>query len=375
MRTRCVTLYTRSRGALQKASLTKPDVTVSGMPSRGYWLRHSGRFQPVGGDWAKAIQHLYALRRDLTLHPQTPPPAPSKPIAAAVEAYLTERRNGARQLASTTMKRISAELRCFAAWAENTDIENLDAVDMAVLNSYAAYRRTQLCSVQSVNQALRVVGTFLRYHGRVVLHSWDLQREEAKEPEPYTPEELQRLFRCRSGNGSLWRFLAYTGLRHSEAMHLEWGDVDFDAGVVTVRPHPQRGFHVKDRQVRQVPLHPLLIRYFRYVSYRRKPGRTDLVFPGPDGKVRHNMRSSLLRDAAKAGVANARLHRFRAVFASYCLLRAKIEPVTVMLWLGHSKMTTMMRHYIERREASSPATRRRLAEAFQAWGRQPLVLD
>ena len=51
----------------------------------------------------------------------------------------------------------------------------------------------------------------------------------------YTPDEIRRVLRAadKDRNGHLW-YLALSGLRRGEIAGLRWGDVDFDAGTISV---------------------------------------------------------------------------------------------------------------------------------------------
>lgn len=81
-----------------------------------------------------------------------------------------------------------------------------------------------------------------------------------KEPHIYTPEDIRRLLRAAAGLPPreglrprtymcLFGLLSCSGLRVSEALKLERGDVDLSSGVITILAS-------KRRQSRLVPLHP-----------------------------------------------------------------------------------------------------------------------
>ena len=55
--------------------------------------------------------------------------------------------------------------------------------------------------------------------------------------EPYTVDELQRLFVAaqQEPNGARWVLALALGLRQGEALGLEWGDVDWSRSVLTIK--------------------------------------------------------------------------------------------------------------------------------------------
>lgn len=61
-------------------------------------------------------------------------------------------------------------------------------------------------------------------------------REPAREVDPFTADELVRICETASGQQRwLYLVLGLTGLRPNEALGLEWGHLDFERSVITVR--------------------------------------------------------------------------------------------------------------------------------------------
>jgi integrase len=55
------------------------------------------------------------------------------------------------------------------------------------------------------------------------------------EPQPFTPTEIKVILEhCEDQTRNLFQFAFWTGMRTSELIALEWGDVDFQRGVVKV---------------------------------------------------------------------------------------------------------------------------------------------
>lgn len=146
--------------------------------------------------------------------------------------------------------------------------------------------------------------------------------------------------------------LACSGLRISEALVLQDGDADLDAGVLTVR-------HTKFRKSRLVPLHASAVGSLRdYAKARdcRHPGlRTTAFFlsdagrPLRYGTVRHTFHQ-LLRQAmpgiAPPGRSRPRLYDLRHTFACRRLLAWYRDGTDIhraidqlSTYLGHAKVT------------------------------------
>lgn len=127
---------------------------------------------------------------------------------------------------------------------------------------------------------------------------------------------------CRTVLG----LLAATGLRISEAIHLNKGDVDLDAGVLTVR---EGKFHMS----RLVPLHPsttdALHSYIDIRNSRAPHSRNDAFFQFDSGKraTSHSIRYALhtlcnsLGWRPRGDYIHHRLHDFRHTFIVHSMLR------------------------------------------------------
>jgi integrase len=146
--------------------------------------------------------------------------------------------------------------------------------------------------------------------------------------------------------------MACTGLRITEALTLQAGDVDLDAGVLTVR---QTKFH----KSRLVPLHPSATRSLRdYAAARarHRPAPRDTTFFVSDagrrlpyGTVRqtfHRLLRGTMPGAASTGRARPRLHDLRHTFACRRLMAWYRDGTDIdraidrlSAYLGHAKVT------------------------------------
>jgi len=143
---------------------------------------------------------------------------------------------------------------------------------------------------------------------------------------------------------------AYAGLRIGELRALHWGDVDFEAGTVTVlRSCTEDGSFKQPKSeagVRTVPMLPALRELL--VPLARFDG---LVIATQDGKPvqERNLRRTL--DAAKqrAGMdgTDARLswHSLRHSFGSYLATELELPPTTLARIMGHGDAGFTLRAY------------------------------
>lgn len=162
----------------------------------------------------------------------------------------------------------------------------------------------------------------------------------------------------------LFRVLASTGLRISEAIALEWRDVDV-AGRATVRVRRgivrgQKGAPKTKNSRRNVPLPADIARDLRAHRAASEWCRDeDLVFPNEAGRPQHveNLRRRVLRPALEeAGAGWAGYHAFRHTCASMLFERGA-NVVQVSRWLGHATPDFTLRvyvHWLDRDDLGEP---------------------
>jgi integrase len=151
---------------------------------------------------------------------------------------------------------------------------------------------------------------------------------------------------------TLLGLMACTGLRITEALTLESGDIDLESGVLTVR-------QTKFRKSRLIPLHPSTIEPLRdYAAARNRHGHAprDTTFfvsdagrPLPYTTVRHTFHRLLKRampGAASTGRARPRLHDLRHTFVCRRLMAWYRDGTDIdraidrlSAYLGHAKVT------------------------------------
>ncbi|MEW6541806.1 MAG: site-specific integrase [Bacillota bacterium] len=178
-------------------------------------------------------------------------------------------------------------------------------------------------------------------------------RVPRKERRVLNPGELVRLLGVagKFKHGLVIRVLALTGLRLSEALGLEWRDVDFDQGVLTVR----QSVDVRTRKINDRLKTPASSRTLTLdqetlallAEHRREQGKSrvvnlqGLVFRAEDGRPVREMavRRAFWRMLNRAGLVRIRVHDLRHTAGSL-MLDAGQPLATVSAFLGHSSTAT-----------------------------------
>ncbi len=149
-------------------------------------------------------------------------------------------------------------------------------------------------------------------------------------PDFITLEELKKLFSTIPNKEHLavFNLLFWTGMRISEAVNLEWDDVNFDDKIIRVRS--KQNWHTKNYKERHIPLHTELIEHLKYLKE-----------VSPEKPVRFKYASiehMFQRYSRKSGI-KITPHLLRHSIAT--ALASKGVPIQVIQKiLGHSSVST-----------------------------------
>ena len=183
----------------------------------------------------------------------------------------------------------------------------------------------------------------------------------------YTPAEANRLIEAAD---TWWRaalgVLAFGGLRISEMLATQWGDVEFDRGRILVRrqlcgvtgtfraPKTKAGTRfvsLPQRVIAELRTHKLSC-----------PKGLDLVFPNRDGGVMdpaNFAHCAFLPAVRRAKLRRIRIHDLRHGAASY-LIAAGADLSAVAKQLGHSTTAVTLgvyAHFVESRAGADHASK------------------
>ena len=126
---------------------------------------------------------------------------------------------------------------------------------------------------------------------------------------------------------NLVRFLAFGGLRKTEAATITWADCDFEKGEIVVRGDPETG--TKNWTIRRVPMIPDMRKLLECL----KTAKPEALPSQPVMGVRE-CQKSMDRAAKAVGMARITHHDLRHLFATLCI-ESGVDIPTVSRWLGH----------------------------------------
>lgn len=203
-------------------------------------------------------------------------------------------------------------------------------------------------------------------------------KERIKEDDdvnPFTMEEQTAILAHLVGQGlNLIQFAFWTGLRTSELVGLEWGDIDWLRGTVHVRRAFTQAAEAPEvpktkssvREVKLLP--PALEALIRQKSFTYLAGRE--VFQNPlhnarwtgDAPIRENLWAPALR---RAKVLYRRPYQTRHTYASM-MLTAGESPMWVAQQMGHTDWGMIRRRYGKWIAADQPDAGMKAVKMFSA---------
>jgi integrase len=193
------------------------------------------------------------------------------------------------------------------------------------------------------------------------LYGWQFKIREAPDAEddvdPFTAEEQSLILQKLSGQErNLFAFAFWTGMRTSELVGLEWGDVDFNRGTVQIRRSLTRAA-IAIRSEGEMPktksgrrdvklLAPALAALIAQKEHTYIAG--DQIFNNPRTGKRWSgdltIRSAWKRALLLSKVRYRRPYQTRHTFASM-MLTAGESPMWVAHQMGHKDWTMIARVY------------------------------
>lgn len=245
------------------------------------------------------------------------------------------------QLRNYSPRTISCYVSAIARFAQHfgRSPEDLGSEDTRQYQLHLLEQRVSWCYF---NQAVSA----LRFLYRVTLQRPDVVvlipygKKPKTLPAVLSPEEVRRLFEAVSQPRDLLLLqTAYScGLRISELVHLQVGDIDSQRMVLHVR-------QAKGHKDRLVPLSALLLERLR--AYWREYQPRLWLFPGqgPRTHMSTGQVQRVCRHAMRAaGIAKkASMHTLRHSFATH-LLENGANLLTVQKLLGHNQLSTTARY-------------------------------
>jgi site-specific recombinase XerD len=223
-----------------------------------------------------------------------------------------------------------------------SDIRRVD------VEGYIAGRRRDACAAGTLNREFSCLKNLLR---KAV--EWELLdvspaagvgkvREEVKEFEWLTENECLRLISaCTAHLAPIVVLALNTGMRRGELLQLEWKDVDFQQGLITLG-------QTKNGEIRHIPMNDQTRRTLsEYSTVGRRIVNgivSPYVFSSSEGKPLKGFRNGLNAAVERAHIKkHIRPHDLRHTFASHLVMKG-VDLRTVAKLLGHRDIRVTMRY-------------------------------
>jgi integrase/recombinase XerD len=270
------------------------------------------------------------------------------PLDAQIDTYLTHLRVE-RSLADNTLEAYGRDLADFADTMIERGIAEAQSIQTEHVSDWV--RGLAEAGLEPSTQARMLVAVrgFYKHLMRERIVSEDparlvdLPKPKKRLPETISYEEIVRLLVAAAENHrdrAIIALLYGAGLRVSEVIHLEMGQLHLDAGVVRVRG--------KGDKERDVPIGTQVIdlvqRYLELERSSRLRGRTsDLLFPGRgrSGVYTRQAVFAMLRRLGQRAALDRVVspHRLRHAFATH-LVQGGADLRAVQAMLGHADLRT-----------------------------------
>lgn len=213
-------------------------------------------------------------------------------------------------------------------------------------------------------------------------------KTQTKEKEIYSIEELQTLLKLINEEAPIeykvfFNILAYNGIRRSEAMGIEYKDIDFINNAVMLERSsnysPDSGVYTDSLKTessrRQLQLRPFIIEYIKKMQEERKEiadklgdlwVENDRLFITWCGKPMHpnTPYTWLKRFCKRKGLAFKGLHSFRHAVATQSIVNGE-DIKTVSAVLGHSNPSTTLNIYTHAVEKARIRALNRMADLLE----------
>lgn len=209
------------------------------------------------------------------------------------------------------------------------------------------------------------------------LYGWSYERPDAPKPDddvdPLTPEEQEAILaKSEPMMRNQLQFMLWTGLRPSEMIALDWGDVDALRGVIVVRKAmTQAGKgEIEDTKTRAGRREvKLLSRALSALKAQEPHTRAsgEAIFVHPRLRKRwtgdQQLRDEWIRILKLAKVRYRRPYQTRHTYASM-LLSSGESPMWVAKQMGHRDWTMIARIYGKWMPAADPSAGERVEQKF-----------
>ena len=277
---------------------------------------------------------------------------PTWPELKAAFDVFTKQRIAIGKLSQSTADRYQHTLNEFNTFLAEQRISLLPDISKALVEKFKVWRTERITKHKFSRKAtslsldaaiLHRVFSYAVENDLLVKNPVRMEGRPGENPtngaEPFTADELAKLRKHIAGDLLAFALLRWTGLRGSDAVNLNWREVNFDTREI------ERVTQKRKKKV-VIPIQSELLALLEMEREKRNPRPDDTVLLNPEtGKRldRPRLYKRLVAIGNHAGVANARPHRFRDTLAVDMLSRGA-SPYDVAKMLGDT-IETIERHY------------------------------
>jgi site-specific recombinase XerD len=275
---------------------------------------------------------------------------PRVTLQRAIEHYIDYVKGAGRR--RKTVTQYSSDLDAFLGFATEKRIHFLDQIDLLTAEEYRADLRKAGYADKTLQHRLVILKQLVKWAVERALLPHDplaglRVRQAQARPQPcFTLEQVEKMIAAAAGTlKQMVEVLAFSGMRISELVWLEWADVDFERGFVHVRP--KEGWAPKNGRPRVFPMHArvravleALPRGYRWVFTARASAK----YPLGNHRVSAVHILERFKRLLKRLGLKGKLHTLRHFFISHCANNG-VPPFQLIKWIGHTSLSTVMQYY------------------------------
>ncbi len=282
----------------------------------------------------------------------SPEPAPTWPDLSNSFKAEVERRIAIDKLRNSTWQRYQQTIKAFDAFLAIHKLVELEQITKSVVENFKVWRMAEIRKRKHSRGGAGLVLDAAILH-RIFRHAVECDllnsnpvRMEGKpgdHPEsgaqPFTADQLSKLRKSAGMDLLAFLLLRWTGLRGSDAVGLQWGEIDWAAKEINRLTQKRRKRVI-------LPIHPELLFLLQTEHARRNPNVEERVLVNPNtGKpyTRPRLYERMLSLGRRSEVLDAHPHRYRDTFAVDMLARGG-SPYDVAKLLGDT-IETIEKHY------------------------------
>lgn len=266
-----------------------------------------------------------------------PSPTSSTIGKTIIEEYLRQNEN---RKSKNTLRLDRYFLEKLIAYTPDIQIKNSD------VEKFVQYL-TKTYSLTTVNMAIRHLKSifiWLTEHDYIKTNPFSEIKEfkiPEKLPKYLTDSEVEKLLKTASWKPHTHMIFAlglFAGLRRNEILNAKWQWINFDKGIIIVKP--DNIFTTKNKRARTIPLSSKLSDLL--LTYKNgQPEDSYIIKPEAKnrGQYRYNLKTAFNTVCRKAGLPYVTPHVLRHTFASRLAIKG-ISLYKISKWLGHSDLKT-----------------------------------